>query len=381
MSTPKRPSKPQALKGEHEPIAIPSLSASVVLVAPLKERTVDGYDYRVLLLKRNARSSTFVSAHVFPGGNVDPIDSSNVWDELYPESLGQPDADAVARMRRLRICAARECFEECGILLEESKGSKGKEIWAAIPESERKVWRDKVHDDGESFFDLFKLLSPSGSPPSRPALSSLKYRANWITPRQVKTEWPYCLSSTLLTYKSLITFRMNSRRFDTHFFITILEPSLAAAVLPSATSPDAVISDHLASADGQETFYLLAELAAHKSYATILDATAERQVEAFEPELKGIKTSRGDVWPATVLPGDPEHSQTGKLLALLGLGDGDGKRRHRTFVLMPTRIPGKKPPPGLTVVGCQRRGMLELLGPGWEDMTDGDIGEGGAVKL
>lgn len=88
-----------------------------------------------------------------------------------------------------------------------------------------------------------------------------------------------------------------------------------------------------------------------QSYATILDATAERQVEAFEPELKGIKTSRGDVWPATVLPGDPEHSQTGKLLALLGLDDGDGKRRHRTFVLMPTRIPGKKPPPGLTVVG------------------------------
>jgi nucleoside diphosphate-linked moiety X motif protein 19 len=38
-----------------------------MILAPSEERTADGYDYRVLLLKRNAKSSTFVSAHVFPG--------------------------------------------------------------------------------------------------------------------------------------------------------------------------------------------------------------------------------------------------------------------------------------------------------------------------
>lgn len=52
---------------EGDPVVKPSPSASLVLLAPLAQRTADGYDYRVLLLKRNARSSTFFSAHVFPG--------------------------------------------------------------------------------------------------------------------------------------------------------------------------------------------------------------------------------------------------------------------------------------------------------------------------
>ena len=73
---------------------------------------------------------------------MDPIDSSSVWDELYPTT--SPNTEAAARMRRLRICAARECFEECGILLEESPESKGKELWSQMPEAERRAWRDKV---------------------------------------------------------------------------------------------------------------------------------------------------------------------------------------------------------------------------------------------
>lgn len=75
---------------------------------------------------------------------MDPIDSSNVWDELYPSVGSQPiDAEA-ARMRCLQICAARECFEECGILLEESAGGKGKAVWAGVPAAQRMEWRDKV---------------------------------------------------------------------------------------------------------------------------------------------------------------------------------------------------------------------------------------------
>ncbi|KAK4703401.1 hypothetical protein P7C70_g2819, partial [Phenoliferia sp. Uapishka_3] len=411
-----------ALKGAKEPDAIPSLSASVILIAPLQERTLDGYDYRVLLLKRHTKSSTFVSAHVFPGGHVDPIDSSNVWDPLYPDEKD-------ARIRHLKLCAARECFEECGILLEESNGGKGKEIWAGVSEEDRRMWRDKVHGNGHSFFDLFEYLSASGTT-SKPSLSKLQYRANWITPR------------------------MNSRRFDTHFFVSVLPPTF----VPATTSNAPLISDHLASADAKETvsadwltpaeairrtlshtkklqallgdaklsspptgdsddsiilfppqFYLLAELADHKSYATLLDDTdptriRPRAVRAFEPQLKGVKTDHGDVWPATVLPGDPEHTATSALLEALGLSDMRKERRHRTFIVMPPRVPGKKLPPGFTVVGmcetqhpyqfvaridykyalsgCRRKGMADVLGPGWEDMTQGDVGQGpAAAKL
>jgi hypothetical protein len=44
----------------------------VMLIAPLRTRTEDGYDYRVLLLQRNKGSSTFNSAHVFPGKSLTP---------------------------------------------------------------------------------------------------------------------------------------------------------------------------------------------------------------------------------------------------------------------------------------------------------------------
>lgn len=235
---------------------------------------------------------------------------------------------------------------------------------------------EQVHDNGNNFVDFFKFISSKSGVPSRPALSVLEYRANWITPR------------------------MNSRRFDTHFFCTVLEPSVAPSVLPSSTSTSPAISEHFASSDGKETvlaewvtplegikrtlshtrelqaeanppttatgahtapsssnillfppqFYLLSELAAHKSYATIL-AGKPREVKAFEPELKQIKTGRGHIWPATVLPGDPEHSATEALLKSLGLDGGENMRRHRTFVLLPAKVPGKKPPPGLTVIG------------------------------
>lgn len=60
------------------PETVPSLSASVMVVAPLEKRTSDGFDYKILLLKRHGKSSTFVSAHVFPGGNMVSLSSSNL---------------------------------------------------------------------------------------------------------------------------------------------------------------------------------------------------------------------------------------------------------------------------------------------------------------
>lgn len=70
MTTPRRTSKSRTgvRKAHGEPDAVPSTSASLVILAPLSlsERT-EGYDYRLLLLKRHATSTAFVSAHVFPG--------------------------------------------------------------------------------------------------------------------------------------------------------------------------------------------------------------------------------------------------------------------------------------------------------------------------
>lgn len=145
---------------------------SVVILAPLSERTLDGYDYRVLLLKRHAKSSTFVSAHVFPGthfdlvllnrkradtvsyagGNLDPSDTSPEWASFFPSPStllpSSVSAEAERRMQAIKICAVRETFEECGILLHDSMPGqipgRAAEVWAGVGEEERRQWRDKV---------------------------------------------------------------------------------------------------------------------------------------------------------------------------------------------------------------------------------------------
>ena len=77
---------------------------------------------------------------------MDPIDSaSSVWSSLFPSD--QPLSAEEAKTQTVKICAVRETFEECGILLMEENGEKkgnGREKWAALGEKERKAWRDKV---------------------------------------------------------------------------------------------------------------------------------------------------------------------------------------------------------------------------------------------
>ncbi|KAK4052727.1 hypothetical protein OIV83_002014 [Microbotryomycetes sp. JL201] len=374
--------------------AIPSPSASVVLVAPLKERTKDGYDYRVLLLKRNAKSSTFVSAHVFPGGNVDPIDTdSRAWQRFFssPGSLSPEESKA----RSLRLCAVRETFEESGVLLLEGSG-KGRERWAATKEEDKRRWRDKVHGSGSAFVELFQMLTGDDSSVTRPGVSTLQPRGQWVTPKALK------------------------RRFDTTFYITVLPPSSSPL-----ESQNPVHIDHMATADNGETisadwltpaesiqrtllhtsslstgessppesvilfppqFYLLAELVRTKSWRELLSQTevdeagnalvVSRAVNAYEPEITGCQDMSGQDRVATVLLGDPLHSKTDQ-------SKSRSTDKHRTYVLVPQKGKGGdkgQSQPGLTVMGVHREGMERLFGPGWPDMVEGDAGQSGQAK-
>ncbi|KAK4057481.1 hypothetical protein OIO90_001550 [Microbotryomycetes sp. JL221] len=385
-NTSRRLTMSQPRKFDDNGIAIPSPSASVVLIAPLNEKTSDGYDYRVLLLKRNAKSSTFVSAHVFPGGNMDPIDSdTKAWQRFFssPGSFSPEETKAQA----MKLCAVRETFEESGILLLEGNG-KGKERWNAIKEEDRKRWRDKVHGSGSAFVELFSMLTGEDSAVTRPGVSTLQPRGNWVTPASLK------------------------RRFDTMFYITILPPSSTPLEVGQKTHVD-----HVATADNGETvladwltplesiqrtllhtktadqgeapsensvilfppqFYLLAELIKHQSWKTLtsqieIDASGNalvepRSVHAYEPEISPCQDVSGQDRVATVLLGDPLHSKTNQETCK----DTD---RHRTYVLVPRKGPKGQTQPGLTVMGVHRQGMERLFGKGWPDMMEGDAGQ------
>jgi len=79
--------------------------------------------FHVYLLRRHTKSGFMGGAHVFPGGKVDLEDgSTEAWSathglstEQAKQRLGEPLPDAAARA--FFLAAARETFEEAGVLL------------------------------------------------------------------------------------------------------------------------------------------------------------------------------------------------------------------------------------------------------------------------
>lgn len=152
-------SAPMSDKPQRKPIAIPRPSSSVLLISP---------NNQVLLLQRVKQSSSFPSAHVFPGGNVSESHDGKV---ANPDSPDRHIDSAVYRM-----AAIRECFEESGILLARNNGF-GRLI--EVPEPEREAGRKAIHSN-EVIFPTW--LAQKGG---RADIDGLIPFTRWITPTNV----------------------------------------------------------------------------------------------------------------------------------------------------------------------------------------------------
>jgi 8-oxo-dGTP pyrophosphatase MutT (NUDIX family) len=149
----------------------PKPAATVLIVR-------DAPDLQVLMVRRSAGMAFGASAWVFPGGKVAPADADPIWDELSDGSYDH-------YQRSLRIAAAREVFEESGLLLATKAGNElDAEGFAAFDSL-----RGKVEAEPGSFIDLVRDAD------LRLTLDRLVPFAHWITPS------------------------FEPRRFDTHFFL------------------------------------------------------------------------------------------------------------------------------------------------------------------
>ncbi|CAK4031308.1 related to NUDIX family hydrolase [Lecanosticta acicola] len=139
--------------------AIPRPSSSVILISPQNQ---------ILLLQRVKQSSSFPSAHVFPGGNVSEFHDGRAPD---PEH-----ADRHVDGEVYRNAAIRETFEESGILLARNNGF-GRLI--ELPEQEREQGRRQVHGNEVSFP---QWLAQKGG---RADVDGLTPFTRWVTPTNV----------------------------------------------------------------------------------------------------------------------------------------------------------------------------------------------------
>ena len=123
-TSPALPLLASAIAGAAAGVIAVRLSATV-LVVRATEGSVDGFE--VLLLRRNDRSGFVAGATLYPGGAVDLSDALvPTSPNAYPSGIGPTtglhetgwgDADPALVRRLSVVAAARECFEEAGVLL------------------------------------------------------------------------------------------------------------------------------------------------------------------------------------------------------------------------------------------------------------------------
>ena len=174
--------------------AVPRLAAPVLLVRSPRE---------VFMLRRAATMAFVPEAVVFPGGGVDPADDGArcSWigpdEEVWARRMGT-SADVA---RRVVTAAARELFEECGVLL------AGDERGVCSLDASEPAWAEERRRLVSHETSLADVLKRHGL-----ALRAdlLGLRSHWLTPE------------------------FEPRRYDTYFF---------AALAPTGQEPDSRTSE------------------------------------------------------------------------------------------------------------------------------------------
>ena len=247
----------------------PIKDASTVIV--LREA---GGSLETFMLCRHQQSGFMGGAHVFPGGKVDANDSDTRWldrvdrsPEEINERLGETDPD---RSLGLLIAGVRETFEEAGVLL--ASTAEGVDLAQT---------RQRLHD-GAPFIDLAETIDMQID-----AMALAPY-ARWITPK------------------------MESRRFDTRFYIAVTpegqtashdgsETTSAVWIRPSRAIDEMVCGKIKLAPPTVRTLHWLAEFSDAQS---VIDDALSRKPPLVRPRLV-----TGDNGWFLALPGDPEHPE------------------------------------------------------------------------
>ncbi|KAK0631411.1 NUDIX domain-containing protein [Immersiella caudata] len=159
MSSEQKPaldlSAPEGAKKERKRVPVRP-SSSILLLSPTNQ---------VLLLHRVQTSSSFASAHVFPGGNLSSFHEG----ELPPLESEEIHRDSEA----YRLAAVRETFEESGILLARRQdGGQLLSVSSGVMEAGRK----EVHGNRVKFGDWLRSIGGA------PDLDNLIPFTRWISP-------------------------------------------------------------------------------------------------------------------------------------------------------------------------------------------------------
>lgn len=253
------------------------------------------------MVRRHEKTAFMAGAHVFPGGRVDAADREAAdprWCDGIDHAVSQlsdlPPAEAIAH----HVAAARELFEEAGVLL--ARAADGQFVSFAAQSNDARFHKDRE----ELHAGRASLRAIVDREQLRLALDALLFYAHWVTPP------------------------VDVRRFDTRFFITRMPPHQSALHDDTETVDSAWTSpaDALARAAKQEIFLpvptwtTLRELEPFRSVDDALGWARLRPIRRREPTVVEL-----DGRELLVLPGDPLHPDP-------SAHDADDRPRETRFV-------------------------------------------------
>lgn len=257
------------------------LPASTVILLRDGERGLE-----VLLVQRHKATAFMGGAYVFPGGKLDPLDASeavhaharSVDDATLLATLGPTETLDVTAARALFVAAARETFEEAGILL------------GAAPKNAAEIAAQRVRlNAGAGFADVLGALE------AHVDLGRLVPLSRWVTPA------------------------VERKRFDARFFLCAV--SRADSERASIEEHETIASRWLTPTDAvglhqaatidlpPPTLRTLELLSLHPSAAAAIAAARA----TTPPLVRPVFHAPDDGW-VLALPGDPLHPEAAAVL-------------------------------------------------------------------
>ncbi len=236
----------------------------------------------VFLVRRHEGTAFMGGAHVFPGGRVDDADreADPSWCDGVDVAVGRlADVSPVAALA-FHVAAARELFEEAGVLLARDHAGRFVALTGADDHARFARYRTEVHDGARALRAVVERER------LRLALDALVLFAHWVTPP------------------------IDVRQFDTRFFAVRVPPEQTPAHDDQETTQSIWIAPARA-------------LRAAEEGAMILPPptwTSLRELEPFRSVDEALAWARGraivrrqplflehDGMRLLVLPGDPLH--------------------------------------------------------------------------
>jgi 8-oxo-dGTP pyrophosphatase MutT (NUDIX family) len=263
----------------------------------------------VFLVRRHEATAFMGGAHVFPGGRVDEADrdADDRWCDGIDHAVGQlPGVDRTQALA-YHIAAARELFEEAGVLLARDTNGRMVSLAGAGTHERFRQYRADVHDGRDTLRAVVERER------LRAALDTLVLFAHWVTPP------------------------IDTRQFDTRFFVTRVPPDQTPAHDQTETTHSTWQTPAAAIAQAVRgeivlpppTWTTLREL---EPFTTVDQAVAwasRRQISRRQPKLIEESGRR-----TLLLPGDPQYPEA-----------TDAERPLETrFVLVDKRWRAERPP-------------------------------------